>query len=202
MYCKPHFKQLFAVKGNYTDGFQNAEAKSNTVTSPRSVSDAEGVTSPVYQVKSDLIAKEQAERAAKDHAEMLNKKEAEERVAAQKREEQSLDAEREQQALQIKKEAEQRLALQLREEKRLEAERQQEALKIQKEAEERLAMERREAEERAKVEAEKEKQKEVLKLKEELHALESDLKERQMQVDQLVKHIDQKKNELILVSSK
>ncbi|KAI8910204.1 hypothetical protein EDD86DRAFT_135378 [Gorgonomyces haynaldii] len=27
MYCKPHFKQLFAVKGNYTDGFQQAEAK-------------------------------------------------------------------------------------------------------------------------------------------------------------------------------
>lgn len=26
-YCKPHFKQLFAVKGNYTDGFQTAEKK-------------------------------------------------------------------------------------------------------------------------------------------------------------------------------
>lgn len=26
-YCKPHFKQLFAVKGNYTDGFKAAEAK-------------------------------------------------------------------------------------------------------------------------------------------------------------------------------
>jgi hypothetical protein len=24
-YCKPHFKQLFAVKGNYTDGFKQAE---------------------------------------------------------------------------------------------------------------------------------------------------------------------------------
>jgi hypothetical protein len=26
-YCKPHFKQLFAVKGNYSDGFQAAEQK-------------------------------------------------------------------------------------------------------------------------------------------------------------------------------
>jgi hypothetical protein len=26
-YCKPHFKQLFAVKGNYTDGFQKAEGQ-------------------------------------------------------------------------------------------------------------------------------------------------------------------------------
>jgi hypothetical protein len=30
-YCKPHFKQLFAVKGNYTDGFQAAEAKMENV---------------------------------------------------------------------------------------------------------------------------------------------------------------------------
>lgn len=32
-YCKPHFKQLFAVKGNYTDGFANAEAKQGKSTS-------------------------------------------------------------------------------------------------------------------------------------------------------------------------
>ncbi|KAJ3120804.1 LIM domain-containing protein 2 [Nowakowskiella sp. JEL0407] len=27
-YCKPHFKQLFALKGNYSDGFKSAEANS------------------------------------------------------------------------------------------------------------------------------------------------------------------------------
>ncbi len=28
---QPHFKQLFAVKGNYTDGFKAAEAKMEDV---------------------------------------------------------------------------------------------------------------------------------------------------------------------------
>ncbi|KAI8901096.1 hypothetical protein BC833DRAFT_578929 [Globomyces pollinis-pini] len=31
-YCKPHFKQLFAVKGNYSDGFKQAEANMATRT--------------------------------------------------------------------------------------------------------------------------------------------------------------------------
>jgi hypothetical protein len=29
-YCKPHFKQLFAMKGNYTDGFKASEERTNS----------------------------------------------------------------------------------------------------------------------------------------------------------------------------
>ncbi|RKO90636.1 hypothetical protein BDK51DRAFT_28668 [Blyttiomyces helicus] len=32
-YCKPHFKQLFALKGNYADGFKASEAAAG-ITSP------------------------------------------------------------------------------------------------------------------------------------------------------------------------
>lgn len=35
-YCKPHFKQLFAVKGNYSDGFKAAEANMEAMRSGNS----------------------------------------------------------------------------------------------------------------------------------------------------------------------
>ena len=46
-YCKPHFKQLFALKGNYSDGFKASESiKKSTHVFTKSVDSLKSVKSP------------------------------------------------------------------------------------------------------------------------------------------------------------
>jgi hypothetical protein len=43
-YCKPHFKQLFAVKGNYSDGFKAAEANMEAMRSGTSTEESKSAS--------------------------------------------------------------------------------------------------------------------------------------------------------------
>ncbi|KAJ3301561.1 LIM domain-containing protein 2 [Kappamyces sp. JEL0829] len=91
-YCKPHFKQLFAVKGNYTDGFQAAEAKMETLRSGAAEESKQDGPSPTKSqsnlaaqapASSDKPAAEEQlnEYAAKVNA-IRNKMETQEPIAA------------------------------------------------------------------------------------------------------------------------
>jgi len=54
MYCKPHFKQLFATKGNYDEGFGKEQHKKNWTSSPVSSHPASFV--PVTSTADDVKA--------------------------------------------------------------------------------------------------------------------------------------------------
>ncbi|KAJ3321721.1 hypothetical protein HDU93_003186 [Gonapodya sp. JEL0774] len=54
-YCKPHFKQLFAVKGNYTGGFGEKDAKSPSSFNSSGYGTSEG-TSPLGRKPSVTVS--------------------------------------------------------------------------------------------------------------------------------------------------